>query len=281
MRQWCWDSRFSVSSTPRISSLYFGLKEFTLVYGPHDHNGVFGWIFWGSKAALAPAVLSLGAACALTAVLEFERLAARVSPRVRTLEGSALALVHRWSLHQIDVVSSLSLLSSTAVLVGTTWYFAPMLTTFTNTLPDLSTVPVNMVALLSPDHHAYQVSYREAFIAAGIICVALWYPAAALAIRTRQHIPRRALFGGAIVMTFLVLFLDFPYRLLYHMQFDEVTWRGHSCHLLGTNGDDRLIFCPELPPPRANPVPVGEISRPHETERSLLRFIQEAQRASK
>jgi hypothetical protein len=72
-----------------------------------------------------------------------------------------------------------------------------------------------------------------------------------VAARTRQRIPRRSVIGGSIVLAFSLLLLNFPYRLLSHdIDFDEVTWEGRSCHVLGARDDDRLIFCPSLPTPR-------------------------------
>jgi hypothetical protein len=43
-----------------------------------------------------------------------------------------------------------------------------------------------------------------------------------------------AVVGGSIVLGFSLILLDFPYRLLAHdIDFDEVTWEGRSCHVLG------------------------------------------------
>ncbi len=54
-----------------------------------------------------------------------------------------------------------------------------------------------------------------------------------------------------------VLFLNFPYRLLWHTQFETVTWSGQRCYLLGSRADADLLFCPEMPPPRNKVVEPG------------------------
>jgi hypothetical protein len=189
---------------------------------------------------------------AATLILEFAHLLTRVSATERKGAQFGAGLVHRWSLDDVAVLSSVSFLSSAAVLFAGWWYFTPLLGTLTSILPDISTVSFERLTLLSPDFGTYHSSYRKTFIGTTIACVLLWYPTVRMAVRTRQRVPRRAVVGGSIVLGFSLILLDFPYRLLAHdIDFDEVTWEGRSCHVLGVRGDERLIFCPSLGVPRS------------------------------
>lgn len=218
-------------------------------------EGMLDWLKWGAKATLAPGVIAAFTLLVATLILEFARLLVRISTHARKAERFATALIHRCSLDDVAVLSSLSLLASAAALFGTWWYFAPLFGTLAGIFPDISTVSLDQLSLLSPDFGRYHVSYRQAFIGTTIACIMLWYPAVRLAIRTRRQIPRRVAIAGALVFAFSLILLDFPYRLLSHdIDFAEVSWEGRSCHVLGERGDDRLIFCPSLPAPRSRTV---------------------------
>jgi len=216
------------------------------------NEGIEDWFTWGLRSTLAPVVVSAMTVLATTLIIEFLRLLVQVSPAARRAERWATSRIHRHSLDDVGMLSSVSLLASAAVLFVAWWYFAPLLGTLTtNVFPDIASVPLQQLKWLSPEYGQYHLAYREVFLGTTIACVMLWYPTVRLAVRKRQRIPRRTAIGGAIVLTFAFLFLDFPYRLLSHdIDFDEVTWDERACHVLGARGDDRLIFCASLPTPR-------------------------------
>jgi hypothetical protein len=197
-------------------------------------------------------------------LIEVLQLLARFSAAARQAQQYAAHLTHRWSLDDVGVLSSLSLLSSAAVLFAAWWYFTPLLGTLTSIDPDISTVPFASLALLSPEYGDYHVSYRKTFVGTTLACVMLWYPTLRYAVRTQQKLPRRSVIGGSIVLGFSLLLLDFPYRLLTQdVFFDEVTWEGRSCHVLAARSDDRLIFCPSLAGPRNRIVPAAAVTPLH------------------
>ncbi len=51
-------------------------------------------------------------------------------------------------------------------------------------------------------------------------------------------------------MVLALVLLDFPYRVIYHAEFDTVRWEGRHCYLLGEREDQYLLFCPDLQAPR-------------------------------
>jgi hypothetical protein len=218
-------------------------------------EGILDWFKWGVKGILAPVVVSALTVLAATLIVECVRLLVRVSGLARTVQRWIGSHLHKYSLDDVAVLSSVSLLASASVLFMAWWYFAPLLGTLTSIFPDIATVPLQQLTLLSPDYGEYHVAYRKAFLGTTIACVMLWYPTVRLAIRTRQHLPHRTAMAGGIVLAFSLLFLDFPYRLLSHdIDFEEVSWDRRSCHVLGSRGDERLIFCASLPIPRSRVV---------------------------
>jgi len=223
-------------------------------------EGPLEWLRWGAKGTLAPLVIAAFTLLIVTLVLEGARLLKRIWGAARRAEQSAMAWIHRWSLDDVSVLASASLLMSATVLFATWWYFGNLIGALWSIYPDVSTVPMEGLRLLSPEFGELHFLYRKAFIGTTIACVMLWYPALRLAYRTRQRIPFRVAAAGAAVLLFFLLLLDFPYRLLSHdIDFKEVSWSGNECHLLGERGDERLIFCATLPPPRNKTVKASEI----------------------
>lgn len=223
-------------------------------------DGFVQWLKWGAISTLAPLFNVIAVLFAFTVILECNRLLTRVSTKVRDIERSGALLMHRCSLDDVTMLSSLSLIASGIALLGTCWYFAPLLRTLYDIRWGLSTVSADRLTLLSPDFQSYQLSYRKVFSLTSIACVILWYPVVRLAIRTRRLVPRRTALAGVVILVLSLVLLDFPYRLLSHdIDFDQVKWSGRSCHLLGRRGDDRLIFCPDLPAPRTRAVPASTI----------------------
>jgi hypothetical protein len=219
-------------------------------------EGILDWLKWGARSMLAPVVVTALTVLAATLIVECLRLLVRFSGQARMVQRLVAARVHKYSLDDVAVLSSVSLLTSASVLFVTWWYFAPLLGTLTTSIfPDISIVPLQNLTLLSPDCGEYHVAYRKTFIGTTLACVMLWYPTVRLAIRTRQRIPHRTAVAGGIVLAFSLLFLDFPYRLLSHdIDFEEVSWENRSCHVLGSRGDERLIFCGSLPNTRSRVV---------------------------
>ena len=244
-----------------INTIYFNTA---LGRAAFVSEGIADWLKWGLKGTLAPIVIAAFLVMAATLLLECLHLLTRISGVARRIEHVGAGLVHRWSLDDVRVLSSISLLSSAAVLFTAWWYFTPLLGTLTNILPDIATAPFEQLALLSPDLGKYHSGYRKAFIGTTLASVLLWYPTLRLAIRTKQRIPRRGLVGGSLVLAFSLILLDFPYRLLVHdIDFDEVTWDSRSCHVLGARGDERLIFCPSLAVPRSRVVRADVLAPQH------------------
>jgi hypothetical protein len=54
--------------------------------------------------------------------------------------------------------------------------------------------------------------------------------------------------SGAIMI--MVLMREWPYRTLFQRDFERVEFAGAGCYIIGTAGNEFLIFCPASDPPR-------------------------------
>jgi hypothetical protein len=85
--------------------------------------------------------------------------------------------------------------------------------------------------------------------------------------------------AGVVATCVAMALLHFPYRMLYFnalFPFEAATWNGSRCYIIGVRDDDRLLYCPELSPPRnrtvkgqdASLVPLGVRESPFSRYRS-------------
>jgi hypothetical protein len=213
-------------------------------------EGVWDWLQWGAKSTLGPSVLLTLGLMAAGLGVSLARLAAGVSPAVRRAGLRVEAQMHRWRLDDPAMLASLALLVSTAALAASAWAFAPLIRACFNLEPGISTAPFERLQYLSPAYYGYHENYRITFTWATVISVALWYQVLRKWRRPAGTIVTLQAAAGVAVIAGLVFLLNFPYRLLWHTEFEAVAWNGAHCYVLGERGDERLLFCPELAPPR-------------------------------
>jgi hypothetical protein len=54
---------------------------------------------------------------------------------------------------------------------------------------------------------------------------------------------------GAILAVTVVL-SELPYRIIWQSRVERVAFAGDRCYVLGTSGDESLVYCPDKAPPR-------------------------------
>ena len=212
-----------------------------------------GWIDslrWGARSTLAPGVLLLMGLIGLSVLMAVRRLILRLSARARRWEEGIVTAWRRRNLDDPVVLASFALIASVAGLCAAIWAFSPLLVSLVQIVPSVSTAPIDSMRYLSPQFFSYHENYRITFTWLTIACVALWYPVVTAARRRGERLHRGMVAGGVAVTALSVLFLNFPYRLLTQSHFEAATWRGNACYILGARGDDWLLFCPDLDPPR-------------------------------
>jgi Protein kinase domain len=230
-----------------VNSRYFNV---TLARSDFANEGIGDWFYWGAVSSVAPVVLFMFALLSLSLLGVCRRLLVRWSSVVRRWDAALVALARRRRLNDPHTSSSLALAISAAALIGTWWYFAPLLTGLFNLIPNVSMTPAENLAFLSPEFTPYHQSYRASFIWVSIACLLVWYPVLRTAFRRGIALNRGVLAGGLAVTLLSILLMAFPYRLLVQSEFEAARWQGESCYVIGERGEEFLLFCPSVQPPR-------------------------------
>ena len=230
-----------------VNSRYFNAA---LARSEFANEGPLDWFYWGAVSSVAPAVLFMFAVLGLSILSVGRRLPVGWSKLARRYDGMLRDLARSRRLNDPQTSSSVALAISTVALIGTWWYFAPLLTGLLSLDMNVSTTPAENLAFLSPEFTPYHQSYRASFIWVSIVCLLVWYPVLRTAFRRGISLNWRIVAGGLAVTLLSILLMDFPYRLLVHSEFEAARWQGESCYIIGERNEEFLLFCPSVPPPR-------------------------------
>jgi serine/threonine protein kinase len=216
------------------------------------------YLVWGRKTSFMPFMTLLVVLLIATVLAVIRRLAMAMSSRVTSLDAglrrSANAVGHRLRLDDVSVLASSSLLLSAVVVGAAWWYFSPLLLSL---ITYVSTGPTETLALLSPRWVGDHNRYRQVLSVVVIFTIVVWYPVVRV-VRKGQALHWGFIAGGIVATCVAVALLNFPYRMLYfNKSFEAVTWKSNHCYAIGERGDDVLLFCPELSPPRNRTVKKG------------------------
>jgi hypothetical protein len=228
-------------------------RLFNYLLGRSDFvsESVLDWFRWGAMSCLGPVVFLLLATLAIAVLIVFNNVLVTVSETARRMETAVrlrlVRVVHRLHLDEVPVLGSCVVLVSTLALLSAWWAFFPL---FDEILQKAWSARAEDLTLLAPDYRWYHNDYRIAFSWIVILSVLAWYPVVRLAAIRRERLNRGMVAGGVAVVLLGLALLDFPYRMLLHNKFDAVTSNGVYCYRIGERGDDVLLFCPGLPPPR-------------------------------
>jgi hypothetical protein len=220
------------------------------------------YLVWGRRTSFPPFLILLVVALGATVVVWLRRALIAMIPPARRLDGAIRsgfgALGHRLRLDEVPVLASCALVLSVGVTWAALMYYYPFIMA-------LLSVPVatdEELRLLSPSSVALHNNYRWILSLVVMFSVAVWYPVMRL-VRKGQSVHWGLLAGGAVATCVALALLHFPYRLLYFnslFPFEAVTWNDSRCYIVGERGDDRLLYCPELGPPRNRTVKKGDPS---------------------
>jgi hypothetical protein len=112
---------------------------------------------------------------------------------------------------------------------------------------ELDTAPRTSLDVLSsgrPSVFRLRASMVVVAIGFGVVC--------AIRLRLRQPtaIPRSSLYMCFMVFAVAVILNTLPHRLIRDNVHERVQFGGNRCYVTGSNADQFLLFCPDLPPPR-------------------------------
>ncbi len=210
------------------------------------------YLVWGRRTSLPPFLILLVVLLGCTIVVWLRRLVIAVVPGMRRLDGLArtqlAATAHALRLDEAPVLASCALLLSVATVGAALWYFLPLVLA----LITLPTATAEELRVLSPASVALHNQYRWLLSLAVMFSVAVWYPVTRL-VRKGQSVHWGLIAGGVVATSIGLALLHFPYRLLYFSAinpFEAVAWNDTRCYVVGSRGEERLLFCPELSAPR-------------------------------
>lgn len=234
---------------------------------------VWDWWMWGARSIVAPVMSLLIAAFALVLFAGVRNLLRGASSRVRQFDDSvrrrAAAWAGRLSLDDVTVLSSWLFLLSTTALVGTWWYFWPLMAAFGT---PAATATSDQLALLSPAFREHHNAYRQALSLIVLLTIAGWYGVFKVSKLRRKRLSAGIAFGSAAVLALALVSLVLPYRLLYQNQFELATWKNKSCYITGERGTDLLLFCPDVLPVRNVEAPRADVAREGRHEGIFTKF---------
>jgi hypothetical protein len=204
---------------------------------------------WGAQALFVPIVLTCLAAGLGGAIVAVRRVLIAASPGVRRLDGwmaaRGRAFAARLALTDPAVCASWLLLV-TVTLAGLIWtYWTPLLLAVTT---DISTAPVEKLAVFSPAQTPYRTGYRMALSLLVAGTIAGWF-VMRRATGRQAALPLWIVVAQVSLIVLLLMSMQLPYRLLHHIErADTVTWRGQHCYVVGRGPADDLLYCSRLSP---------------------------------
>ena len=174
-------------------------------------------------------------------------------------------------------MASYALVTCATALIAAWWYFSPLIGALITSVP---TAPEQSLRLLAPGPNGaindYHVNYRMTFTWIAIVSILAWSLIVRRARREREPLQAGVLAGGIGVILLALGSLDYPFRLLYHNQFDAARYEGADSYNLGERGGDVLLFSPRIEAPRNRVVRSTDsgLERTGVHESILTRFAQ-------
>jgi serine/threonine protein kinase len=223
------------------------------------NRDVLDYLDWGRRTSLPPFFILLITLLAAGVLGVFRKILLVSSP-IRRLDASLRShlqrIAHALRLDDVAVLASWSLLLSAGVAFAAFWSYQPLI--WAALVSKVSTATVEHFEVLAPASVAYHNQYRWVFSGVVIVSVAVWYPVVRL-LRRGQSLHRGMFVSGGVVTCIALALLHFPYRQLYHNKsFEAVLLNDARCYTIGERGDDLLMFCPRLAPPRNRIVKKGD-----------------------
>jgi hypothetical protein len=247
------------------------------------NESALDWWVWGLKA-LVPTIVYMSLVAVLwLGATSLWRLAARLIPQLGTWSA---AVAHRWrawwshvGFDDPDVAAHALLAAHVAALLLFVWAFRNLLGAFVSIV---SEVPQSALAPLAPERIDMHGMYGLTLAVLLLVLGAGWYRVRLLRRADGSGPGRPTLMAGAVAMGLTIVLLSFPYRIMWHNQFDRALWAGRCCFAVGESGNEVLLYCPDETTPRTRAVAAADpsVHRLRISE-SIYTAGQQACRASK
>lgn len=207
-------------------------------------------VVWGGRSLVAPLVrvaLALLALWTARFVLRLLTLWPRAARRLTRTQRAFRDMADRMGLNDpLILAQSLTVCGSGAIAL-VVWRFNAVIVAW-GTFVSRNTV-VNL-APLSPGNDDEKLLYR------GVLTVLLILMTAGLLRVLRLRRARRIRRGRSTVAALsavvgiILLLGEVPYRIMWQNKAPRATFGGERCYVIGDNGRDYMVYCPDVSPPR-------------------------------
>jgi len=215
--------------------------------GEFASETVADWLIWGIRAAAPPVIYMTLYTAPLVGIALLWRLAKLIPPigsmtrRLRARYSSRIAVSR-----DPTVLSTLLVAFGLLGLIAVCWSYANIIVAAATPIAEVERE--NLVSL-SPDNIDAHMTLGRLLDA---IMLFLGYGAYRLFRlgKTRGTSVAKPLFGVLVILLATVLVWVFPYRILWQNQFEKIRLEGARAYIIGQNGDELLVHCPDASPPR-------------------------------
>lgn len=230
----------------------------------YSQENVISWWIWGVRALIPGAVQ-------VTVVILLWTLAAALWKVLTRLSGSAArwgeaftarrrALAARAGLDDPETALQALLAAQILALGIFCWYFRDLFSasiSFIDTAAPADIEPLRPAHLTR--HQLYGFTMAMMILAMGVAAYQITRAARNGDTTSRPPSKRaRALVVGVIGVSFVIL--AYPYRLIWHNEFEIASYRGTSCYILGEHASHALLYCPGDPAPKVREVALTDIA---------------------
>lgn len=114
----------------------------------------------------------------------------------------------------------------------------------------IAQTPGGDLSSLNPAHHLRHQRWAQVFSLEFFGFTIAWAVLLRAKYRRREPGSWAAIAGGIAVTVLTLVLLVVPYRIWVHNEHERVNYQSQICYLLGTQGNEALLFCPLQQPPR-------------------------------
>ena len=223
-------------------------------FGPFVTDTTLDYFVLGARSLVAPAFYAAAAATVWWSASFLLRIVALVAPVARTFDSLTTRWINASARLKLNdpIVMAQALTTAGAVAVAVVlWSFAPLISAWAT---DLTTAPENVLRRLGASNEHQKLMYRATLTLLFLIFVTGLVHVLGLRRRLGTKGGKGPVVALAIVVVVLLVLNELPYRVMWRSSAVRADFDGARCYVIGDDSIRALLFCPDLPPPRAKVV---------------------------
>jgi hypothetical protein len=166
---------------------------------------------------------------------------------VRRVTAFRSAVADRLSLNDPIVLAQALAAFGAVLMFAVIWTSRGLLAAVAS---DATVAPQESLGLLAPENDTARAMFKLPVYALLFIVGSGLVRILQLRARSRAHGGTGAMAAVISLFVLLLMLHELPYRILFRNQAERLDAAGERCYLLGSAGDEWLVYCPDAPPPR-------------------------------